>query len=1567
MIRIDRISFEFAAPDEKFAYGLCAEWDSFCRNCFERVVEECLATYDKERVLHELGRLELDLGGIPEEEFYREFPLRLKEALLEVLPPLGMHTPDEVEKSVVSRRDNLLFFLKHGFPKLEWTGEDFNPSAEAGWLLLQSPEIRQPFITAVARLCMEQEYALRRLLWQTDNAEMHLRVYAAALAESSAGIREKHRLLVLILEAKPDIPVRFVHQTENDGELQGMAALLDSPTVRRLIHIETREHAEVDLPPYWHYLYEWLIRYYPFNGLSVFGGKSEFVRHLHHRLLTFIRKRNGSPYLSKRELTLDFLLEVFGPVYYREVLNAIYGLQPRNEDGSPAYDGYFNRELYRVFMELSLLELPAGLIEDIGRKKETGGDNTEYLKMLAGTKELTALLKGDTRSDADKRALLEKVTRQQPGLLLERIREEALKDETLLSLLSDLTDDRMLSRLLASLSFTALATVEKVREYLEKQSEKMIWLKGITEPKRQSALYRSVRIWTGNGHHSLSEKESLHELLATVYREITGNSEVPDIEIEKACATIQSDTPTRSAFRQTDKKKLAAFLREEERSIADKRILLLMIVRQQPEVLLDLIRSEASKDDAFLSLLSELADDRLLNRLLAILSFTTLEMVGKVRIYLEKQSKEIAWLKGITESRWQSAFRKAVLHWMADTNMSRPATLQTLLRMIYREVTGSGDGETVVEELSKELDKMEIPSAFIDRDRPETETVSRLQKILSDTTLSETVKQRAATAFWEAYREDYAQATVLLQAGQLLTEVIRLTDNSVKEEIIRHQTIQLFGAERATNLLPLFILLMAHEAELPRVQATGNEPLTALLLYWLATRSQGQTLTTTEIIRSLFAILWGESELPAVIKRISGITVTGEDTYETEALAAMLEEVGNNGETARMFAFHEWNHRKENLSDIVQTAFEKDWNTAEKLADWLENTEQTAEYKRELLQTAVTERPREWITLLHNMMQTEKMPDTLTGYLSAAVVLQGMAKVNFYQASVLSRLTERMERNAKVFSLPAITGVTLSSVLQKALLRYMQETDTLERTLTEKEIIEKFLSLLYITYRGKTDPDYRKDAEWKQLVAEAMPVAEQQGTVGQAEQEVAEILSDQKLSGVALQDTVQSFAERQPEKLLGWLENDADSKEIQRIAEVTNIPTLERWTEYLATVAGFVNAGSFLRLMTWLLHFSSDRRSTAALATVLFTWIKETDWKLQTLRQMETFFFARLYADGSVKDLPLPVESLARTDLSETLRQRLLRHFLRFRPKELLDYIRRSVSERSLPLTRWTEWLDSGDWTSLAVSLSLSAGELFRQVTEVLHLDEQTGRLAWGSFLTAGNKEEEWTYNSPKENIRSFVQSVISVQGQEQSEAEVENVIRHIEEELHLQKGTIPDTDDMPEFFPIGNAGLCLLAPWLIRLFGMLGYLDEERRKLKDTASKIRAVFLLQYLVYGEEREYRESELNLNRLLSGLSRHVPLPKRLSLAENEKQTADSMVAGVKANWPQLKGTSVRGFRQSFIARNGTLEQQEERWLLTVEKKTHDILLESVPWSFRQIRLPWLKKYIQVVWNEKQEFD
>lgn len=170
----------------------------------------------------------------------------------------------------------------------------------------------------------------------------------------------------------------------------------------------------------------------------------------------------------------------------------------------------------------------------------------------------------------------------------------------------------------------------------------------------------------------------------------------------------------------------------------------------------------------------------------------------------------------------------------------------------------------------------------------------------------------------------------------------------------------------------------------------------------------------------------------------------------------------------------------------------------------------------------------------------------------------------------------------------------------------------------------------------------------------------------------------------------------------------------------------------------------------------------------------------------------------------------------------------------------------------------------------------------------------------------------------------------------------------------------------IGNAGLCLLSPWFPRLFALLGYLDEEKRNFKDTASKIRAVFLLQYLASQEEKDYREPELVFNRLLVALPVQIPLTKRVELTDGEREMADNMLAGIKANWPKMDGTSVSGFRQSFILRDGRLEQQDERWLLTVESRVFDILLDTVPWAFRQLRFPWLKKYIQVSWHEKQEF-
>ena len=126
MIRIEHISFEFTAPDEGFVQGLYADWDGFCRRCFERVAEECLAPYGDDRALHELERLDLDLGNIPEDGFYDEFPRRLREELLKALPPLyGWQSQADPLKTAASRSRNLLYYLEHGHPLPEWADAGF--------------------------------------------------------------------------------------------------------------------------------------------------------------------------------------------------------------------------------------------------------------------------------------------------------------------------------------------------------------------------------------------------------------------------------------------------------------------------------------------------------------------------------------------------------------------------------------------------------------------------------------------------------------------------------------------------------------------------------------------------------------------------------------------------------------------------------------------------------------------------------------------------------------------------------------------------------------------------------------------------------------------------------------------------------------------------------------------------------------------------------------------------------------------------------------------------------------------------------------------------------------------------------------------------------------------------------------------------------------------------------------------------------------------------------------------------------------------------------------------------
>lgn len=1423
MISIERISMDFVMDDERFAQGLYADWDSFCHTCLENIVEECLSVYDRERVLHEIEKLDLDLGSIPQEDFYSEFPRRLREELMKALPYLPSAPVDEKEATTAEARfANLLYYLEYGIQKTEWTDMDFDLSRELE--SVAGPD--KSSLEKIVGLCISNEYVLRRILLQTDHAAVLVRLYSIAMDRTFSVKDGKRRFMEIFLEIQPDVPLRFVHETEEDGRLHGMAELLGTRSVRKIMEEEAGEHAEVDLPPYWHYLYEWLIKYYPYNGVAIFGGKSDFIGHLHYRLLTFVRKRNHTLYLSKTELTAAFLLEVFGATYYKEVLNAIYDMQPRHADGSPASDGYYNLQLYRVFMQLSLLTFSSGM-------------------NISGTE--TA-------------------------------------DETV-------------------------------------SGEKTV-------------------------------------------------SSLTDFSIEN----------------------IIAFLKDERRSEADKRMLIAILVRQKPEAFISWLKSEVTDDGELIAIAARLMDEKTWKRLLASTSLAAMETVDEVVRYLTGLVKDNRLADGLSYEDFTITFRKAVLLWIKGNGYALPnyEKSKSLLQWMNKEISGATvkNDETVVEEWMNELylleNKAEGFESFDMKDDEEIkESFRRIGMLLAAGNISETVKRRLVISFLERHKDHYEDVIEKLLQQGLLEETISRISVSATESIIRQMVIRHIGTEETEKLLLLIDRLFADESTVSAYLQDRSLTLKVQVLVWLAKelKVQASMASSFPILSSLFlTALFGKENVSAVTKWLlygmaGDIKADGMKEDETLELMELLSYTGDSRVRRAILVFEQWSQHIKVHSNTIQTLLESDWNTSDGFMEWMESTEVTAEAKRELLQALAREKPQELTVILRKLPQNEETVSFMSTCISTEVLSDVVGKADAKQALLLSRTVDWLQKERGRFSFLSHTNLSFTTALSEAFLLFMQDKDTLGgRNLTEQEVVGKFLKHLYYVYTRRTD--YNDNKEWKHLQEEVTDGLGLGGTdttaILASEDATSErLLAEYSwLNDAELYQLVAGVLDKEPEMFVTMLEDNPDTELIRRTSGIADRTMLRRMITVLSSVSGLGHPTAFMKLMEWLGIRSVDRISVSDMMNTLLLWISTTDWKRQRIRQMTVFFLSHLYGNDDAADLPL--EMLTDDALPEEVQKRMLHYYMHSRPAELLEYIQRLVVQDKFPLEKWAEWADISEWLELAASASLTLEELLRQVIEYLAqsqlADEAMLRYGVATYLATNDAVRFAYYVDKAEVVCSFVVSLPAMQNITENKREkimskmMENLGISPMEERQAEETAVPNL----EIALISNAGLCLFSPWFPRLFALLGYLDKENRNFKDTASRIRAVFLLQYLADPAEKDYREPELAFNRLLVALPAQVPLPKRVELTDGEREIVDNMLAAIKANWSKMDGTSVNGFRQSFILRDGRLEQQEEKWLLTVESRVYDILLETVPWAFRQIRFPWLKKYIQVSWHEKQEF-
>jgi hypothetical protein len=124
-------------------------------------------------------------------------------------------------------------------------------------------------------------------------------------------------------------------------------------------------------------------------------------------------------------------------------------------------------------------------------------------------------------------------------------------------------------------------------------------------------------------------------------------------------------------------------------------------------------------------------------------------------------------------------------------------------------------------------------------------------------------------------------------------------------------------------------------------------------------------------------------------------------------------------------------------------------------------------------------------------------------------------------------------------------------------------------------------------------------------------------------------------------------------------------------------------------------------------------------------------------------------------------------------------------------------------------------------------------------------------------------------------------------------------------------------------------------------------------------VHLLQYLV-DERTSAPEPLLLLNKIICGLPSGTPVPRSIDATDEEKQMCTKLLQAVIANWKSMAGNSVEALRETFLTREGALDQDGEKWRLHVQRKTLDVLVDQAPWGFNPVFHDWMPEPLYVTW-------
>ena len=227
-----------------------------------------------------------------------------------------------------------------------------------------------------------------------------------------------------------------------------------------------------------------------------------------------------------------------------------------------------------------------------------------------------------------------------------------------------------------------------------------------------------------------------------------------------------------------------------------------------------------------------------------------------------------------------------------------------------------------------------------------------------------------------------------------------------------------------------------------------------------------------------------------------------------------------------------------------------------------------------------------------------------------------------------------------------------------------------------------------------------------------------------------------------------------------------------------------------------------------------------------------------------------------------------------------------------------------------------------------------------------------GEKKGSGSDIWEWVADA----IKALPEAPISQSPEGETTAELE---RSTDRLLPVETG---ETEPLPpikeDIFYVPNAGVILLHTFLAKFFQKLELTEDS--EFTHERSRQRAVSLLHHLATGEQRS-SEFRLVLPKFLCGMPLNAPVDHAIAISKEEQAESDHLLTAAIEHWGALGNSSPEALREGFLQRDGKLEKLPSGWLLQVERKTLDVLLDRLTWGIGMVKLPWMEELLRVEWR------